>query len=682
MGPAPAPAQAGRTLQARDGGSGGSAAAARRAERRAGIGAGAAPRLCRRPQVNAATASQAELCEFAAALRRRAGQELLAVKLLCTREAHRTLVAEAAAKLTSERLRGVLPDALCRAVAPASTVRCLKLGVRLPARVYEQLAVALAGSGDAGSAAGSSLEVLSLSGSCCGDAALGALLPALGSHPLRVLELAGCCLGDASARRLAALLRGQAASAAQATWVLGLRGGAGSASRGARAGRQKEAAAGLQVVDLSHNQARAPRGAGGAPQCPALRCCVPPGRVDAGGAPRAPRRPHARAQFTAAGLPPLAAALCDEHGGLAHLGLAGNPLAGGAVAAAAALLAALQREPPARAFTVDLRGGECAGGGADALVAGALSAAAPMAPHLHLFAGVARPPLPAPAPPPPPPAPAARPRGRRAWAHGAPPPPRRAAAGMFTWHGLPAAASLSRIELEQRAGSAPQEERQHTSGSPAGSGGHGDRRAAGRQPPEQAATARGGGGGRSRGSEASVRQEDELGGASPALGGASAQACAGPAAAHPEPARARDSEAPGAGDAGDAGDAGLAGLAEAVGRQQATLEWLLEQQRAAAQQAPPLRRPPLQHEQEQAPAAGDAVLEGLAQAFCGLSEQVTLLERLFGIAPGAGDDADAPCAPGAGAADAGGVGASPQGTRKGGGAGASARQLLALHGLG
>jgi hypothetical protein len=46
----------------------------------------------------------------------------------------------------------------------SGSLRHLELCVKFPLKVYEQLAAALAGN--------SSLEVLSLAGSCCGDAAL------------------------------------------------------------------------------------------------------------------------------------------------------------------------------------------------------------------------------------------------------------------------------------------------------------------------------------------------------------------------------------------------------------------------------------------------------------------------------------------------------------------------------
>ena len=49
-------------------------------------------------------------------------------------------------------------------VASASAVRHLELGVKLSFKLYEQLGTVLA--------TNSSLEVLSLAGSCCGDQAL------------------------------------------------------------------------------------------------------------------------------------------------------------------------------------------------------------------------------------------------------------------------------------------------------------------------------------------------------------------------------------------------------------------------------------------------------------------------------------------------------------------------------
>jgi hypothetical protein len=59
-----------------------------------------------------------------------------------------------------------LHDFMCMQVACGSSgsLRLLELSVKFPAKVYEQLAASLASN--------SSLEVLSLAGSCCGDAAL------------------------------------------------------------------------------------------------------------------------------------------------------------------------------------------------------------------------------------------------------------------------------------------------------------------------------------------------------------------------------------------------------------------------------------------------------------------------------------------------------------------------------
>uniref|UniRef100_A0A383WN39 Uncharacterized protein n=1 Tax=Tetradesmus obliquus TaxID=3088 RepID=A0A383WN39_TETOB len=302
--------------------------------------------------VNVAAASQQELTEWVAMLRR-CSREVHTIKLQCNRpsgsaraaagaaraarrtsnssqpaaaaaaagqavpytsQQHRAAAAEAAAKLASEKLRAPLPDALCKMASSSSgNLRQLELCVKFPLKVYEQLAAALAGN--------ASLEVLSLAGSCCGDAALAALLPALIHHPkLQVLELPGCCLSDASAGRLAALLKAQAAAAAQQAWMAGLRGGPAAAAAAAAQRQQESAGAGgrqqqgLRVLDLAQNQ------------------------------------------ITDAALPGLAAALGDEHCSLKHLSLAANQLPG-AAAAAAALLAALQDgDPTGRNFTIDLRG--------------------------------------------------------------------------------------------------------------------------------------------------------------------------------------------------------------------------------------------------------------------------------------------------------------------------------------
>jgi hypothetical protein len=92
------------------------------------------------------------------------------------------------------------------------------------------------------------------------------LLPALTHHTkLQLIELPGCCLTDASATRLAALLKAQAATAAQQAWMEGLRGGAAAAGQ-QRRGQQRQqqhgdGAAGssrqqlgLRVLDLAQNQ--------------------------------------------------------------------------------------------------------------------------------------------------------------------------------------------------------------------------------------------------------------------------------------------------------------------------------------------------------------------------------------------------------------------------------------------
>jgi len=53
-------------------------------------------------------------------------------------------------------------------VVAEAPLQCLELAVKLPLKVYEQLGVALQSS--------RSLEILSLAGSCCGDAAVGVSL--------------------------------------------------------------------------------------------------------------------------------------------------------------------------------------------------------------------------------------------------------------------------------------------------------------------------------------------------------------------------------------------------------------------------------------------------------------------------------------------------------------------------
>jgi hypothetical protein len=102
----------------------------------------------------------------------------------------------------------------------------------------------------------------------CLRAWLQVLLPALTHHPkLQVLELPGCCLTDASATRLAALLKAQAAAAAQQAWMEGLRGGTAAAAawqqrRGQQqqqqyvdgAGGSSRQQPGLRVLDLAQNQ--------------------------------------------------------------------------------------------------------------------------------------------------------------------------------------------------------------------------------------------------------------------------------------------------------------------------------------------------------------------------------------------------------------------------------------------